>query len=230
MTQMMKKTALAALMGVLAALPAAADSQDRNVSGFTAVELAGSMDVNVTVGPAFSVRVEADEKYIDNVITELDGSELEIRMKRGQSRYKGTILVTVTMPEMEAVSLAGSGDIKVEGATGDFEVELAGSGDITVLGGAAFGEVEIELAGSGDIIVEGKCSELEIELAGSGDVDAEGLKCREADISIAGSGDVKAHASKLAEVMILGSGDVVLYGNPDKIKSRTMGSGDVVQR
>ncbi len=227
MKQIYKVAVVSAVLGMAITTPSFAEEQMRDVTGFTSVELAGSMDAKIEVGPKFSVTVKADSKYIDRVITERDGNALEIKMERGHSRYKGKILVTVTMPFMKNVSLAGSGDISVEGASGDFGVELAGSGDIMIIGDGPYGDVEVELAGSGDITIEGTCNSVDIELAGSGDIDARGMKCEAADVSIAGSGDVSAHASKSAKVMILGSGDVDIYGKPDSIKSTGMGSGSL---
>src|ERR1700761_8178200 len=57
--------------------------QDRHLSGFNAVDAAGSFDVYITQGPNESVKVDAPADVQDRVITEVDGGTLKIHNKNG---------------------------------------------------------------------------------------------------------------------------------------------------
>ena len=53
-------------------------TEDRHLSGFNAVDLAGSFDVYITQGSTESVKVEAPDEVIDHIITEVNGGVLKI--------------------------------------------------------------------------------------------------------------------------------------------------------
>jgi len=199
------------------------------VADFTAVELAGADNVDVRVGPAFSVRAEGPSEQLDKLDIRRDGSTLRIGRKRGGnwsiSRGKG-VRIYVTMPAIKGASLAGSGDLTIDAARADsFEASLAGSGDLRV-GRLQAKEAEFEIAGSGNVTAAGQVGSLEVSIAGSGNVSAPGLTAADAEISVAGSGDVTARVTRRAEVSVMGSGDVTLTGGA-RCQSSKMGSGAI---
>jgi hypothetical protein len=234
---MKKIVALAAGFSVLASVGAgnaiADDTSEsvRDVSEFNQVKTKGSIDISVVVGDSQSVKVIADSDIIDDIRTDVSGGELIVRFKNHNSwRNIDVARVEVTVPSLEAAQIDGSGDIWVDGATGDeFEADINGSGDM-VLVNSNVKNVEIDIKGSGDVEAEGTCEELEVEIKGSGDVSAQKLECKVGDVGIMGSGDVEAFLKDSVKVSIMGSGDVAVYGKPGSVRSSSMGSGDVVIR
>lgn len=195
------------------------------VDGFEKIELAGSDDVEVRVGQAFSVRAEGPEAVLDVLRIDKDGNTLEIR-RRNNSRVSGKARVLVTLPRLTATSLAGSGNMRVDRAGGaKFESEVAGSGNLEI-GQVQADEVSVEIAGSGTVRASGGAKKLDVSIAGSGNLDATGLTANAAEVSIAGSGNVRATVNGQAEVNIMGSGDVDL-GGAARCKVNKMGSGSV---
>ena len=87
------------------------------------------------------------------------------------------------------VSIAGSGDIELEGTAEDLEVSIAGSGDIKLKDLKA-GNCEVSIAGSGDCEIH-VSADLKVSIAGSGDVKYKGNPSK-VKSSIAGSGDVRS--------------------------------------
>lgn len=198
------------------------------VADFTKVELKGSDDVAVAVGAAFSVRAEGPSDQLDTLEITKDGATLRIGRKdsnglRWSGKGKG-VTVYVTMPRIAGASLAGSGNMRVDRADGDFDGAVAGSGDLSV-GALAANSAKLSIAGSGGIAASGNARSLDIAIAGSGDVDADGLRAETASVSIAGSGNASAHVSGTANVSIMGSGDVSLSGGAKCTVSK-MGSGE----
>lgn len=202
-------------------------SRSFQVADFTGVELAGADDVDVRVGGAFAVRAEGPAEELDKLDIRKDGAMLRVGRKRqtGWNSSRG-VKVYVTMPAIRAASLAGSGDMAVDRASGEaFAGALAGSGNLRV-GQLAVRSTKFELAGSGNVGVGGTTEALSISIAGSGNVEAAGLTARNANISIAGSGNVAATVNGPADVTVMGSGDVALDGNA-QCKSTKMGSGEI---
>ncbi|MCK4920189.1 MAG: DUF2807 domain-containing protein, partial [Bacteroidales bacterium] len=173
-TEMKKKTTLAlgAAVALSLAVPSigfaanAAKDESRSVKDFTDISLMGSLDLDVTVGKKTSVKVIAPDDLIDKIITEDKGDTLKVRyekhMKWNRAWNNKEIRVEVTMPDLKAASLLGSGDLNVTGGKGKaFDLALKGSGDATVTK-SDYGSVEISLMGSGDISIDGQCDSISV--------------------------------------------------------------------
>jgi len=199
-----------------------------SIADFTEVHLAGNMDVYLTQGSTYSVRVEADENLFDYLEVEKDGNELEIGARHGYNlRPKAGIKVYVSAPTFEAAELAGSGKIvsqtKITNVK-SIRISVAGSGDVDMEVDAP--EVKAGVAGSGNVVLKGATKEFSVDIAGSGDVKAFNLMSEVSKIDIAGSGNVEVSASRELDVDVAGSGDVFYKGNPS-VKHNKMGSGGV---
>ena len=196
------------------------------VADFTGVSLRGADDVEVRTG-AFAVTAEGDSALLDRLEIRKDGDTLRIGRKDGEWNWGGDkgAKIIVTLPALASADIAGSGDMTIDAAKGDFLGAVAGSGNMT-LASFAGGEADFSIAGSGDINVGGgTATKLDVSIAGSGNVGAAGLKATGASISIAGSGNVRAHVSGGASISLVGSGDVELTGGANCSVS-SMGSGE----
>jgi hypothetical protein len=200
------------------------------VAGFSQVALRGSDDVDVRVGPAFSVRAEGPSDQLDKLKIVKDGDTLRIGRVHGARFHWGGhhegVKIFVTMPRIAEANIAGSGDMTIDKAEGSkFVGSTAGSGGLSV-GAISVDTADLSIAGSGDMALTGSAKQLTVNIAGSGNVDAGGLKAQGAKVSIAGSGGVKADVTGPAEVSVMGSGDVDL-GAGAKCATSKMGSGSV---
>jgi hypothetical protein len=196
------------------------------LSGFEEVKAAGSDDVAIRVGPAFSVRAEGPPEVLDRLRVAVDDGALEIGRKRSMGSGSGSAKLFVTLPRLSRVASAGSGDVSVDRAEGDaLRAQVAGSGGM-MLSGLRLRDVDLDVAGSGTITAAGTADRLRVKMAGSGDVDARQLQASRGDVSMAGSGTVRGRVNGRAEVKILGSGTVDL-GPDARCEVRKMGSGTV---
>jgi len=208
-------------------------ARNYQVGNFTELELAGAYDVDVKTGAKASVSARGPEKLMERLVVEVKGNTLLIHPRKDRGWFNrgwsshDKVQVTVTVPALQAATLAGSGVIAIDKVQGDrFEGQIAGSGDLR-LGAVEVGSLKIGIAGSGDARAgSGRARNAEYEIAGSGGVDGGGVAVEDLKISIAGSGDVKANATRTADVDIMGSGDVDLTGGA-KCSISKAGSGDV---
>lgn len=196
------------------------------VADFTTVALRGSDDVDVRVGPGFSVRADGDPEVLDRLKISKDGDAIRIGRIRSEG-WNGAgkrARISITMPRIAGTAVAGSGDIRVDRVEGaSFKADNAGSGSLKV-GQLQVNEARLSLAGSGDMELAGYARSLTVNIAGSGDVDAGELRADQAEVSIAGSGGVRAAVKGPARVSIVGSGDADLGGEA-RCKVSKMGSG-----
>ena len=194
-------------------------------TGFTEVAVRGGDDVDVRVGPGFSVRADGDTDVLDHLKISRDGDTLTVSRTSWTWGDKHA-RVSITMPALAGTAVAGSGDLTVDRIAGArFKGANAGSGRLTI-GQLAVGDAEFDLAGSGGVKAAGEVKALKVSMAGSGSLDAPDLKAAQAEISIAGSGRVRAKVAGPAKVSMMGSGDVDL-GDQAKCETSKMGSGSV---
>nr|WP_251029681.1 DUF2807 domain-containing protein [Pseudomonas fluorescens] len=65
------------------------------------------------------------------------------------------------------------------------------------------------------------------EVAGSGDVTTSELVATSAKLTVAGSGDIDAHVINSVKARVMGSGDIMIRGNPLISDHSVAGSGDI---
>lgn len=123
-------------------------------------------------------------------------------------------------------SIYGSGDVNVSGVRGTLKLGIHGSGDFEG------SKMQLENAilscfGSGDIRLEGKTANLNIDSYASGDINTVNMPAEKANLNVKGSGDVKTWATQITRVKLIGSGDVIIQGNPKDRQISKMGSGSI---
>jgi len=205
-------------------------TEQRQVSSFDRVSMAGDMTVLVSQGDRHLVQVKADDNLQALLLTEVDGGQLRIRWKRGESVYRtGKVVVTVVTPQLTGLAVAGSGDLQLAAFnTPSLKLTVAGSGDAK-LTQLSTDELSVSVAGSGDVRGSGQAARVVVSIAGSGDVLLREMKADDVSVRIAGSGDAAVHAEKTLKVSIAGSGDVA-YSGPAVVTRSIAGSGNIVQR
>ena len=189
----------------------------RQLTGFERVELSGSMTVEYMQADSFSVMVEGPKLMVDNVVTEVSGNKLTVKMKweeqarKANSRTTDHVTVSVTSPDLIDVHLNGSGTFSCHRRLDTDILNL-------VLNGS--GEIEFE-----DVV----CDRVRASLTGSGDIEAERIMTRLAQIELVGSGDVKMDFNNSGTVVarLKGSGDIKLMGEVSRLDSRVQGSGKI---
>lgn len=212
----------------------------------TSIELTGPIDLIVKQGATPSITINAEQRLLSKVSTEIEGNTLRINTKGILLHMKHPLQVEVTLAALQRLSTSSSGDTEVNGFSGDkVDLSLQGSGSVTFNGqykniiakmrgsgdfnldGGNSDNVEIELFGSGDFNANGKAKTVNIALTGSGDINAEQLTADTVKVTLQGSGNVSAFAKQSVDLNVLGSGDISIDGNPTQRVINRHGSGDV---
>ncbi|MEO9571940.1 MAG: head GIN domain-containing protein [Polaribacter sp.] len=204
---------------------------NRTTSDYDAISVGGSFDVNLVKGKEGKITIEGEENIIPYIETEVSSDVLKIKFKKNINiKTTRRLTITVTYKDIESVALAGSGKITCNSIikANDFKASLGGSGDITLKVEAD--EIKVSIGGSGNINLEGNSNELTCSIAGSGSVRAYGLKTDEVYANVAGSGNVRTTVTSKIKAKLVGSGSVYYKGNPKHVDSKSVGSGDIVDR
>lgn len=220
---------------VLVSLSAFSQKREkRDHKNFTRVSFGLPGKIHVKQASSWSVEISADPEDLERIETKLEGEKLVIRTRPSLSgrwnwNYEDEPEVWVSLPEVEGLSVNGSGELTGEGrfTTGPMEVRVNGSGSAKVdLESAA---VAIGVSGSGKIRVSGNMSAVDASVSGSGTIDLDGRIKGPLDVNISGSGRFTPRGNATsADITISGSGEVIGFGLiVDKCNARISGSGDI---
>lgn len=203
----------------------------RTTSDYDGIGVGGSFDVKLVKGNEGKITIEGEENIIPYIITEVRGNTLQVKYKKNIN-IRTTKRLTVTIPysDIDKISLGGSGNITNDGTikSNDLKVSLGGSGNITLNIDAD--EVKSNIGGSGNIKLSGNSNELTSSIAGSGSIKAYDLNTDTLNATIAGSGSIKITVKTKIKAKVVGSGSVYYKGNPKYVDSKSVGSGNIIDR
>jgi hypothetical protein len=175
--------------------PAKVASESRNVSGFDEVELRGVGNLSIEQTGGESLTVEAEEDVLPKLTSEVANDRLIIGPEPGTTvRTAEPINYTLTVEDLNALEVSGSGDVEAEGIDTD--------------------RLAVTVGGAGNVEIGGEADEQEISISGSGAYRAEDLESREAKVSVAGAGSAIVNASEKLDVTVSGAGSVEYVGDP----------------
>ena len=183
-------------------------ARSRTLSGFTRIELAAPVDVEVRPG-AFQVTLEMDSDVARHLVTQVEDDALHISLDGRNLNVHGKPRIKVRMPAFRGVRIQGSGDVDIAGFKAQDKVELriSGSGDIRYAGTSPGLAVAIE--GSGDVVLsEGETGIAPVERSRARETSRpRSFKAKNVSVAIEGSGDADIRvAGGALKLSVNGSG------------------------
>ena len=182
--------------------------ETRDVSGFSEIDLSGSGMVLVSVTGTESLTVEAEDNILSLLTTEVKDGRLILGANQSILPTRD-IVYTVTVINLEAVTVSGSGSVAaVDVAANGFEVDISGSGTVTP---------------------EGVSERLDVSISGSGAFEGGALVAATGTVSVSGSGEALVNVTDDLDADVSGSGTVGYIGDPT-VSTSISGSGEVSRR
>ena len=221
---------LMAFMTILLAGCADGTYQTRteDVSGFNRIRVETFGEVIIKQGDEESLSIEAPRDYLRYITTEVDDETLVISTRRGflgGPIYKVTY--TITVKDLEEVSLSGAGAVKIFELVGDhFEVNLTGAGSVEIDELAA-DSLEVNLASAGAIVIAGEADSQKVDISGVGSYEAGDLRSNDAEILLTGAGSAVVWVEDSLDVTVSGVGSVSYFGENPKVTQNVSGVGSV---
>nr|WP_321358667.1 head GIN domain-containing protein [uncultured Draconibacterium sp.] len=220
------------VMSLFMASTVQAEEETRDVSSFSEISLRIPATVHLEQGSPQSVRIEAKQSTLEDIITEVNGSKLVIRFPGKsffQRNYKpGRIDIYITVPDVNGLGVSGSGDILADEIEARIiDLAVSGSGNIEI-DDLTSEKVKGAISGSGNIRIEsdGVADELSVSISGSGNFKADGFETEDVTVSTSGSGNCNVKSNGSLKARIAGSGSVYYKGNP-AVDASVAGSGRV---
>jgi hypothetical protein len=200
--------------------------ESRDVTGFTKISLSISGDLHLKQGSKYEVVLKGDQESLDKIETDVSGKTLRIKTKQMHWGNIGKIDIYITTPDIEGISVSGSGDVMAETSikSGNINLTISGSGTISIDNLSA-DNLDATITGSGNMKLAGDLNgSSDVTITGSGDFKGAQLKGKSSVVHITGSGSAKVYASEKLDTHITGSGDVYYAGRP-LVNASSTGSG-----
>jgi len=203
--------------------------QDREIGHFTAISAGTGLDVYVVQGDKEAVTVETDENLQDNIITEVRGNKLVVKIEDRIRRAKAKS-VYITLIDVNEISISSGCDFETKSTLKVKEL------DIEVSSGAG-AKLDIHAdklscsssSGSGTDLW-GTANYFYAKASSGSHLDARELTAKICKAKASSGARVKVNASEEIDASASSGGSVSYYGNPTKVDVNTSSGGGVNRR
>lgn len=220
------------LLGLFAVSAVNAEEEKRDVDAFSEISLNISAKLYLEQGDEQSIRLVGKESTLEDIITEVKGRRLIIRFPNKsifQRNFNpGKVEIYVTVPEVGALGVSGSGDIVCDELKARIlEMAVSGSGNINI-DELSSKKVKAAISGSGNINIGkgGPADELAVSISGSGNYNGKGFEADDVTVRTSGSGNASVKSNGSVTARVAGSGNIYYGGNPS-IDASVAGSGKI---
>lgn len=206
-------------------------TEERAVADFTRIDSGTSIDVTVTKGDSYSLKIEGEDNILPLVTTEVSGGALIISTKPNTS-YSTTkrMHITITAKELVEMRVSASGDVEVSGFSGEnFKAVVSASGRLRI-NDLQVNALEARISASGDIVVDGSAERLQVRVSASGNFEGEDFKAQRVDAETSASGNITVWAVEAIDASTTASGNVTYSGDPSSVKENESASGRIYHK
>lgn len=217
---------------------ALAESEQRDLDGFSEVAVSSGINLEIRQGENFAVEVDSSEGDVDNIVTEVVGDTLRIYVDRSWTSWLTSGFldwfddydVAVSLPELTALRASGGADVNGSGIFTGARLELRSSGGSDIELTVEVDSVDVTTSGGSDISLAGSANRASARTSGGSDLDASRLSVKDADLTSSGGSDIDMTVTAKLDAKASGGSDIVYSGDPELGDIDTSGGAEVTHR
>ena len=201
-------------------------TENRNTTKFSKINSSGAFILKIKQGTAESIVVQADENLLPEIKTVVNGNTLNIDFGKNDVKPSKSIVIELTVVELEGIEISGSCDII---GVGDWHFQnfaLNCSGATESVFTLFAKKFTTDASGSCKLVVKGRVDESVYEISGAGELVASTLESKKVTLDISGSGDAEVFATEFLNVECSGASEVRYKGSP-KISQNVSGASSI---
>jgi hypothetical protein len=193
-------------------------SENRDVSGFNAIEFTTFGKVNIIQGDQESLNISGPDNLVPEISTTVNNGTLVIKTDSNITvrplSEENMLTFTIVVKELNSLSVSGLGDVQIETlSTPSMKIDMSGAGRV-MQNQINTDTLNISLSGAGGIDISGEATQATINIPGAGGINAPDLKIQSANIMISGLGGATLWVTDQLTGTISGAGSVSYYGSP----------------
>ena len=225
-----KSVLLTSAMMLFAVVAFGQAKEKREISGVKELSVSNAFAVEIRIGNQESLEIEIDEDYMDDVITEVRGGRLTIKMRdqsgRRSYRMRETPRAYLTVKSLESISASGAVSIKTMQPIKSSRMSIDISGASSLNLDIDVDDLNLEVSGSCVINLKGRADEQTVRITGASTYSAYDLQNKVADLRISGASNARVNVSERLEANVSGASSVRYKGSPS-VDSDTSGASSV---
>ncbi len=203
-------------------------TETKNVGAFNAIDVAGSINVELVQGSNNEVTIGADDNIIKYIQVVNKDGVLKVRLTNSGSIRKFTANVKITSALFSSIVASSSVDVTSTNlltATDKINITASSSSNVELNVDAP--NIIAECSSSGTIEIKGKTKQLNATAKSSADIKAENLQAETVIANASSSGTVNVFASVKLDATASSSGDIHYTGGVTDIVKKESSSGSV---
>lgn len=213
---------------VCAASLTAQNTETRKLDKFTRIDVGQAIRVELTQGNKHEAVVEVDGAELSEVITDVRGSTLVIKMKSNNYNYRNVdVTVYLTLQDINrlevssAARVTSTNIIKVKEL--DIYVSSAGSATLAIQSE----NITVDVSSAGKLELKGNTSSQDISVSSAGNYKGSDLTSKAAEINVSSGGKAEVTVSDKIDASANSGGTIRYSGNPDKVFVESNSGGSV---
>lgn len=217
------------MLSCTSSLNAAHLTQDREVAKFSGIDAREGIKVNVVIGQAESVKVTADDNYINDLITEVENGTLVIRWARKMNFRSRSATVDVVATDINRIVASSGASVKSKTLDVNTLATAASSGARIEIDSLHASKLDAESSSGALIVLSGEAERAELDASSGARIKGSNLT----------AGNAKASASSGASVSVnvtdnlaaaASSGGSIRYGGKPQMSDISASSGGSISK
>jgi flagellar hook assembly protein FlgD len=204
----------------------AQQEQVRQIPPFDKIHISGAVAVEYRSSDTLDLKVEAKQKELDQVITEVENGTLKISTKGSVS---SEVKVYIQNNHLVSIAAEGASSFKNETAIKENTLSVTASGAAQVQSHVNVEHLETVSEGAADIQLQGNASQLNAVGSGAASIRAYKLTAKNATVQTTGAANVKVMVTEKLKANASGASDIKVKGEPAEISAEATSAASITR-
>ncbi|MBU6262014.1 MAG: DUF2807 domain-containing protein [Bacteroidetes bacterium] len=205
-------------------------AEDRNLAGFTSINVSNAFDVYISQGTEDAVGVSADSQdATKNIKTHVSGGVLYISFEnKGWWNWKNNKLKAyITVKNLEKLTVSGACNVSFVDAITSNNLHISVSGASDIKGSVKVNSLKVGASGASNISLSGKATNTDFNVSGACSIKSLDLVTDNSTIVASGASNVKLTINQYLKANVSGASDIRYKGTVSRFETRTSGASDI---
>lgn len=165
----------------------------RETPAFQSIKAGGILTVYFTQADAYSVELEAEERVMNQLSTQVKNGELDLVIS-GNLRNADRIVARITAPELQSIKLSGASSFTANGLVKSPEMHISASGATSVTLTVETENLQSRISGASSLNISGLATNHNATVGGASQLRAAELETQVSEIKASGASSAKVWA------------------------------------
>jgi len=203
---------------------------ERATGNYDRISVGGFFEVQLVEGKEGNITLKGEDNILEHIETEVKNKTLTIKKRKNlnlrPSMGEG-VFITIPVESINAIRLSGAGKLYSSKTLKEDNFKIRTSGSRNLELALETESITVITSGSSNVRLNGQTRKLDVTSSGSSNVNGYDLNVDIVDTTSSGSSNIKVTANEAINARVSGSSNVKYRGNPEKINTKTSGSGKV---